>query len=251
VPDSIVQISIDGWRLACRAIAAMPILSGTACLSFFVYQIMVEYLRPAPRSDLLHSTSSSPVNAIRLLIAVHRFVILGEVADRPIWRITLTYRRFASWLVLLSLPWLMPSVADALLGKHHQIAGVIVLLLSLILAAIISLRMMLLLPALAVGMASADWRRAWRLSRGHAWKFLGAQMVGCLPLIVLDTIVVLWFSSVRSAGYSMLFLWAAGASVSQLLMTYLGASIASRLFQHYGAALIERDGLAEGPATTT
>jgi hypothetical protein len=86
-----------------------------------------------------------------LLFAVHRFVILGEVADRLIWRVTLTYRRFASWLVSLSLPWLMPSVADALLGKHHQIVVVILSFLSLIFAAIISLRMMLLLPALAGG----------------------------------------------------------------------------------------------------
>jgi hypothetical protein len=221
-------------------------LSGSAFLSFLGCRIVVEYSRPGPRPDLSpgYSYTSSQVGAIQLilttaiiaslLIAVHRFVILGEVADRPIWRVSLAYRRFAGWLALLSLPWLGPIAAGVLFGPVHPFLNVLFSLLSLIFAAIASLRLMLLLPAVAVAPQSADWRNAWRDSRGHAWKFVGAQIVACPPLIVVAAIDI-WIRGVGPVGGGTLLLSATEASALQLLMVYLGAAVASRLFQNYGA----------------
>lgn len=249
MPDSIVNIAIDGWRLAYRFLFAMPMLSGTALSTILSFRIGAEYVwpsavgrlsaglpQPPPPIRLMMTIITLAIMA-SILIAVHRFVILGELVDRPVWHVPPTYRRFVGWLVLLSLPWLGPLAAAVLFGPLLPVPSVILSLLSLAFAAVLAVRLMLLFPALAVAIPSADWRRAWTDSRDHAWKFLGAQMAACMPLILASTIVYLWLSKIPSAGEIMLLFCAAEESASQLLMICLSAAVASRLFQNYGAAL--------------
>jgi hypothetical protein len=248
MPDSITRIALDSWRLGLRAITAMPRLSGTAFLSLLVCQITIDYFFTDPESGISSGFASFLVNVLRtvivasVLIAVHRFVILGEVADRPIWIVPATYRRFVGWLLLLSVVWLPAAAIQALTGLLHPLLNALISFLFLTFAMVVILRLMLLLPALAVATPAANWRNAWNDSRGHAWKFLGAQLLSCLPWMVIATTIVVWFRGVRPPGNGILLLAAAGSSASNLFTSYLAAVVASRLFQGYGVALNQRSG---------
>ncbi len=248
MPETIVQIAIDGWRLACRAIVAMPILSCSAFLAFLGCYTVVDYLLPEPRPGgspdltpvLLGGVDLIVTIAIiaSMLIAMHRFVILGDVADRPIWRVPLTYRRFAGWLVFLTLPWLAPNAVFFLFGRTFPFLAKLFDFLCTIFAIVVSLRLMLLLPAVAVELPSADWRNAWSDFSGHAWKFFGAQFVACLPLLLGAAIILILFRGMAPLSDGVLLLANIGTSASRVLTAYLGAAVASRLFQNHGSALI-------------
>jgi hypothetical protein len=250
VTDSVPRLALDGWRLGVRAIVRMPGLGATTFLILAACEMILELIGAPAGSDLssglifVTDVIVEIVEVVKLfvvasaLIAVHRFVVLGEVADRPVWRIPPGYGRFVGWLICLDLLALPLEALEAYLGPvDYSFVVVSVSLLYLIFLAVVSLRLMLLFPGLALGAPSADWRGALSDSRGHAWKFLGVQALTCAPIFVVVLPFMMWFRHVRPPLDGMLFLTALGESASTLFWWYLSAVAASRLFQNYAAAL--------------
>jgi len=251
MPDSTIRIALDGWRAGLLAILSMPRLSGTAFLFILGYEITMDFISPAPESDVDFSFRMSLVTAAQLflstaifasiLIAVHRGILLSEVVDRPIWRVPPTYQRFAFWLLLFNLLWAVPAVLDLWLlpvvAHSSSGAGITFLIVLLnaafwIVAIVVSLRLMLLLPAVALATPSAEWRNAWSDSRGHAWKFFGVSALAALPMFVAG-MILFWLHGSRPPGGG----WLLPDALGTLLMCYVGGAVASRLFWTYAAAL--------------
>jgi hypothetical protein len=259
VSGSATRIIADAWRLTPRAIVAMPLLFGSALLALMAGDLAGQHLAkrlsaPMPMPMFLISLpmllatnvlrqAFVSVVAASVLIAVHRFVILHEVIDRPVWRVPPAFWRFAGWMLLLTLfphAWAFIELVTVLIaprlgaampwfmsGALHLAAWVLVIL--------VTLRLMLLFPALALGTPSAGWRSAWSDSRGHAWKFLAIQIVACLPIEV----VAIGIFFVKLPSLTSIDAWSVLSEAFNLLLFATAAAAASRLFQVHAAALRE------------
>jgi hypothetical protein len=251
MPDSVMRIARDGWRLGLLSMTSMPLLSGTAYVAVLLWGVvthLVGWDDPAAITlgagfilVVAAGQLMTTIIAASILIAVHRIIILGELADRPVWRVPPTYPRFAVWLLFLNVLWFAPTVLNiwlspyavhSIFGPSHPILGNLASLLCRVFAFIVSLRLMILLPALALDTPSADWRNAWADSKGHVWKFFGCQVVAGLPLVAIG-LLFLWGHGLHRLEGG----WQLISPLETLIVCYVGGAVASRLFWNYGATL--------------
>ncbi len=257
--ESIFRTAEEGWRVGLRSIVVMPYLSGTTFL-LFLGCLVADFLvhgGPAPAFALnfkavplvlVHRILVTTIEA-STLIAVHRFAMLGEVVDRPVWSLPPIFRRFAVWLLFLNLFALLPEILLPLMSGLPAIGKpgpaqdlltvfvygpiVLAMIAALVFAVILDLRLMLLLPAIALVKPSAGWRNAWSDSRGHAWRFLGAHMVALLPLVAIGGFVSRRLLGLHApAGFGLGL-----SALEALLMCYVTGAVTSRLYWLHGARL--------------
>lgn len=238
-----VALARDAWRLGFGAIRAMPnLFSGTFAL-LLAFELAFQWQHPPSNgwpgtAELLLGFANdltTDVIAASALVAVHRSVLLGEAADRPVWRLPPTYDRYLFWLVLLNLLFLPVIGLDALAGQRYSAPVVVGLLLLLAGAVAVTVRLALLLPLSAMGAPAADWRTAWDASRGKTWRLVGAALLTFVPLEVGAALVEGLFRGVD--GPAALALGALGAAAKALLWAAVGAALWSRLLQAYGGTL--------------
>jgi len=246
-----VALARDAWRLGFGAIRAMPnLFSGTFAL-LLAFELAFRWRHPPSdgwpdAAELLLGFANdvaTDVIAASALVAVHRSVLLGEAADRPVWHLPPTYDRYLLWLVLLNLPFLLviglggvPVIGLGLLAGQRYFVPVVVGLLLLVGAAVaVMLRLALLLPLSAMGAPAAGWRTAWDASRGKVWRLVAAVLLTFVPLEVGAAVVEGLFRGVD--GPAALVLAALGAAAKALLWAAVGAALWSRLLQAYGGTL--------------
>jgi hypothetical protein len=242
--ESFGRTVVEGWRGGLRSIYCMPGLSLTTFLLLLGVYIVTRYF--AGSSLLVPTTvvglllKSEPINICdaaifaSLLIAVHRFVILNEMKDRPVWEVPTNYRRFAVWLFLVNQLFKLPLVCALLFNTRFVFLNQIIQLATYIIILITFSRLLLLFPALALGSQSAGWRNSWIDSRGHFWRFLGALMTVSMPAFIVFVTVTLWLH--HSATQQQV---AAIVSMAVSLVCYCSmAAIVSRFYMSYGNALV-------------
>lgn len=124
-----------------------------------------------------------------LAIAIHRFVLLGEVTRR--FAPTLGARhfwRYFAWLFLLTsfgnlgfyLCLFGQSAAGAGLATSHFAEGV---------GWLLWVRLVLLFPAIAIETPSANWRNAMRTLEGHGWSVFFVLVAALLPVALVNRLV--------------------------------------------------------------
>ncbi len=170
-------------------------------------------------------------------IAVHRFVILGEVTMG--YRIAPAeprFRRFFGWslafLVLSNASWALTLPEQTTL---ENILGVILYLVLMV----VGLRLMVLFPAIAVDAPGANWRQAIADTDGHAWHIFLIIMATMLPFLIVAVAgkVILQGSIPGDAVIA----FGAFDAVVGLVGWTLGVVIASRTYQ-WIAVGVERRG---------
>lgn len=246
-----MEIAIDGWRQGLRAIIRLPRLFVSGFIVAMIWEWIAQRygfspwqgLRASkhlPLSILFHQVVLALILA-SIVIAVHRFVILGEVLDRPIWKLPATYRIFVIWLLLCGISSTLLSEVVDVLSPDYLVAGMLFVFVADVLLAIVSVRLMLIFPAIAVESPYAGWRNAWRDSRGHAWRLFGIVLLAALPLLIPQVILaVMAIRSTNSPTIDTKWLGPVelfAGTAALLLVSSIGAVIASRLFQLYGNAL--------------
>jgi len=170
-------------------------------------------------------------------IAVHRFVILGEVTMS--YRLAPAeprFRRFFGW----SLAFLVLSNASWALTLHEQTTLENILGVALYLALmVVGLRLMVLFPAIAVDAPGANWRQAIADTDGHAWHIFLIIMATMLPFLIVAVAgkVILQGSIPGDAVIA----FGAFDAVVGLVGWTLGVVIASRTYQ-WIAVGVERRG---------
>ena len=247
---TIGQAAAQAWR---DTRAALGALAGPAQIAFFIYLIVSvarRLLLPADpgvaTATLLGEFVLSIAQAFLLtpfLIAVHRFVILGETGRYKLAPAEHRFQLFFMWSIALSLlAWGPPFVLWAF--KSASIPGTLSLalvsLLYIIVATIISLRLIILFPAIAVDAPGATWRNAMADTKGSAWRILFIGLVSALPLIGLALLLgLIAFSLGASKEIARPSVsWIAVTSVFDAVFGVLGFTIAvvvaSRFYKELG-----------------
>lgn len=136
------------------------------------------------------------------LIAVHRLIVLGEVTKS--YRFAPNeprFQQFFGWSVALTLAWFVLMFVVTLLKATPVMLQIVVMLVALVLFLIVSLRLTIMFPAVAVDAAGATWQNVVADTKGYVWRIFWIDLVAFLPLGVVA--VVLEFSvSGRMAAIS-------------------------------------------------
>jgi len=251
---TIGQAASQAWR---DTRAALRALVGPAQIAFFIYllaSVARRFLLPAGpdtgTATLLGEFILSAAQAFLLtpfLIAVHRFIILGETERYTLAPAERRFQLFFLWSIALSLlAWVPPFLiyniplrATPGVGIAFGLGGFVYV----VFAIIISLRLIVLFPAIAVDAPGATWRNAMADTKGSAWRILFIGLLASLPLIGIALLLALIAFSLGSPRMitSPSIGWIAITSVFDAVFGVLGFTIAvvvaSRLYEQLGNRL--------------
>lgn len=201
----------QGWRDALAAIPKMPVVLGVAVLVVLALGVLPlgpdTITNPNPdqlfwfhvHSDIAkilfliaHSFFLTPV-----AIAIHRFVLLDEVAQRYEIGFSLRFMRFflfsLMFQILIVVPGWLGRIAAWLLDFENGIAASIIFFptllvavsASVLVAAVAALRVLILFPAVAVDVPGAGWRNAMTDSKAHTLRIFFVVLVTAIPIFGL------------------------------------------------------------------
>ena len=238
--------AVEGWRFTFAALSRMPVVLGVGLLAVIAVNTLTIPVAPDPAAETtvggkLIDLAISVVNGFFLTpvaIAVHRFVLLGEVTDRY----TLNPReprflQFFSWTALYQLLIGVPGVIATLERGSTGGTGITLLCLALI----GSVWLLLLFPAIAVDARGAAWQNSVADTKGHWWRIAGTFVLAVIPLLaVLLPILFVVFSLIPEQEHSSvktLVMINGIVSVASVLGLCVFAAVASRLFAAFANRL--------------
>jgi hypothetical protein len=170
------------------------------------------------------------------IIAVHRFIVLDEVAPSYTLRPgEPRFQKFFGWSLLLfagagifavvqRAPFLLPSSAGVLVISFVSIVVINGLGILLVWAV---LRLSILFPAIAVDAPGANWQEVAADTRDCAWQIFLICLLASLPIIGLMVVVWMFFGR-GTVGEEAI------SGVRTFVETTLLVVIASRLYQSLG-----------------
>jgi hypothetical protein len=237
----IFDMALQGWRLAFAAFSRMPAVIGIGMLVVFALSVASLPLLPGPKEEL-----SLAIQLLSLLlgfvqgflltpvaIAVHRFVLLGEIARY--YSLTPSQPRFMRFF-LFTVVFQLLTIVPATLMSFGKEGGIGVLIWTLaaaalfIAAVIASLRLLILFPAIAVDARGADWRNAMADTKGHTWRVFFIVVLTSLPALVVTMPLYFTLSWPDAPGLIAGLFLSFAQSVVGVLSLAAFAAIASRLF---------------------
>lgn len=251
---TIWQAVVQAWR---DALAALRALSGPAQIAFFIYlvasvtrHLLLPVVPGATTATLLGEFVLSIVQAFLLtpfLIAVHRFIILGETQRYVLAPGEHRFQLFFMWSIALSLMmWVPPFLISALPLRPAPVLTLAFGLGSLVyivMVTIVSLRLVVLFPAIAVDAPGATWRNAMADTKGNAWRILFIVLLAALPLIVLALLLMgpVAFSSggpgVAARSLGRIAITSVFDAAAGVLAFTIAVVVASRLYEQLGNRL--------------
>ena len=186
-----------------------------------------------------------------VVIAIHRFVILGEITSAYTLHVGEPgFRIFLAWLlalkILVGLPFDLLGVLQTLDWSPRATA--LALAAALILVIAVALRLTILLPALAVEAPGATPSHALADTKGQALRILALFLLALLPWVAVDIGGVLLLgpgAQITGTPRAMIFLVMSGAL--QTVVLSITAVIASYAFMSL-AAQVGRAAQPQAPA---
>ncbi len=185
-------------------------------------------------------------------IAVHRYVLLGDITGR--YRLSPTnsrFQRFFLFALVFECPWVVPASLFGLIYRFHGLALFVSLLMvfvTLIVAMIVALRTLILFPAIAVDAPGTEWRNALSDTKGHSWRVFLIFVCPAVPAAVvywtLEWRVKRWTGQSGAGTTVLMFL----QSVKSVVMIAVFAAAASRLYWAFAERLGRPDEVAISPA---
>jgi|EndMetStandDraft_8_1072994.scaffolds.fasta_scaffold187198_2 hypothetical protein len=133
------------------------------------------------------------------LLALYRFVLLGEVQRRPeMLRNSDAANRLFAWSAIFAFLWILPGAAMVILAPpgltpeqaaSAENAGAVFTAFGVLIALLVfAIRTMTLVPGAALG-APTSLARALAETRGRFWLIFGALMLAILPVAVASSIL--------------------------------------------------------------
>jgi hypothetical protein len=267
---SAIQIALGGWRDAWRGIPRMMSVAGPAFLLTLMLQAAYQLSRG--HSEAIDLAVLFPMHSIAqglvltpLAIAVHRYVLLDEVAPR--YALDLADARFQRFfglaIAIMALWWLSigiwlilghfvfgapmfpggPVTPQAIdnLGRILLVDFVAPLVTAFVLVRVI-LSIAIIFPAVAIDAPGFGWRQARDDSEGHIGRIFCAFALGFVPVLPLDAIDELIRAPQEfglSVGPHPAFeaIGVVAQAAKSVLIVAAFAAIASRLYVIFGARL--------------
>lgn len=243
---SIPQAVALAYRDLARVARSLTRLAGIAVAIVFV----TSAVEPLLLSPELKSTSADVLLVFLFdllqtflltpyLMAVHRFVILGESPARyalaPLDRRVQSYfLMWAAFSAATMAPIFLWVASPWMSGDPVEVSPLVVPVMAYVVAVmILGLRLIILFPAIAVDASEATFAAALPATKGHAWRIFLIGLMAFFPLWALD----LMTTGIRSDGGASLsaLLLLLANSVISMVMTTLFLVIASRLYEWLGA----------------
>ena len=258
----IIGTAVMGWRDGLGAINAMPAVAGLTLLILLVISALSAQLMPGPApvglevllivegiiAGIIQAFAVAP-----LAIAVHRYVLLGEVTPRyALDPSSSRYLRFVGFAILanflMAAPGLIMALTTATAGESTAVtamAGVLTTVFTII-AVIVILRRAILFPAIAVDAPGASWSNARNDTMGNSWRVAFILLCVMLPVIALSLLpyfLLMWPPREATAGGRIAF--AIVSALLQIVSICTLAAVASHLFR----ALADRLAVPPGAAS--
>ena len=249
---SIWSAATRAWADMFEAIRRMPALSVTMAVILLLFQLIglvvgldVVMEDGAVRFGIGASLTSLVLSAIKAVllapfaIAVHRFVLLGEVTQR--YRLDPAderFLRFAFYGVLLAVLAVLPHLVGAVFALvWHALGGFVSFVLHIVVA-VIAVRVAILFPAVAVDAADPTWRHAIDDTKGHSWHVFFVLLVTALGLVPLGAVLIAPFVSaaIDEAWFAQIMI-AIGTGLLTLVATTILVAAASRLYRALSVSL--------------
>ncbi len=236
------------YRDLLHVVLAMPILIGGALVIIVALGLLESFIAVrGEESSMLGKTIEFIFSVAQnffltpIMIAGHRFIILGEVTSA--YRLDPrhpTFRAFFAWLLALLISNFLLTFLFDLAPPDYLTFVLFAVLIVLGLIALLSvvIRLVILLPAIAVEAPAATAAHAWADSAGHLWRIFLIFLVATLPVAVVAMILVFAIAYLDSA--SLLVLAILIGAVLQVIGLVLYVAIASRLFEAMAHRLIEK-----------
>lgn len=238
----VFSTAIQSYRDAFAAIMAMPFVAGVAFAASLGQGIIEFALLPTVSAErsLFDEIIALFLGAVwsflfaPFLIAVHRFVVLGEVTDR--YRIepgNPRFLRFFQWSFALFAIFSAVTIVSTITGENA--IGAVIAFAGAVAALFIGLRVVILFPAIAVDAPNATFHNAFADTRGHILRILALMFVTALPALIgaIFTAVFLVGASIEGTprfGIPAALLFAA----SSVFFGAVFVAVASRLYQALG-----------------
>jgi hypothetical protein len=228
------------------AVRAMPRLT-TVVVVLLIVQAILELAASAfiPEQSLLGGGLVTIVYYLLItpfLIALHRFIILGEATDqyRLNWR-DRQFQLFFGWAFVFLVLSQIPDLVANLSG--HWVMTLLLVLASYIVVFVIFVRSMILFPAIAVDAPGATLHHAFADSKGHGWMIFIGFVVPFVPSAIIVALIVLAaFFELPLAGHRLVL---GLLLLIKMFWIVLAVAIASRLYLGLGDRLKRADA---GPA---
>jgi hypothetical protein len=231
---SFTAATITAHRDAWAALRAMPQLAAIVMVAVMLLTLVEVLMNQViPRGSLFGRDIFSIVHYVLItpyLIAVHRFIILGEVTRR--YRLQWEDRRFLlffGWTFAIFFIQKLTTLPSHL--PHHWMFRFITFVFVVALCVIVT-RVTILFPAIAVDAPGATPRRAFEDTKGHGWYIFFLLLVPLIPsgllVALLGGVTVLYQPL---AGRVLMVPMIGLAGVVWLTMAVV---IASRLYQWLG-----------------
>jgi hypothetical protein len=202
------RITVDGWRLGFSAGRAMPLLlMTTLAASVFIEAADTYWGKPTgiafanDAGPLLWSTVRALLKgclAASAEIAVYRFVLLGEIADRPVWRTPARFRCYIAYGLAFG------GTLAVLIDLVPYVSFRRTLMLALLLTAAFAMvgmaavaRSIIIFRTIAAEATGRKLGNAWSDIKGHWWKLIRVllwQMALTVVLAVAFATVGPWLS---------------------------------------------------------
>lgn len=234
----ILQPVVTGYADAWHAIRAMPLLAGITVVLMFVFTLLesaVPYRASenAAGSLLLAVIVSSVQNFLLtpVMIAVHRFIILGEIKTRyVVARPEYAFFNFYAWLCALSI--LLLFAMSAFANDWPTAMPLAVVLVTTVVIVAILTRLSILFPAIAVEAPGAFSANAWADSKRHTLRIFLIFLLAVLPIISAALLLIMPFVSLEGGEEGVLGIPALVIMAAvQMYAVVLCVAIASRLYE--------------------
>lgn len=202
----IVRTALAAWADTFRMIGAMPVIFGIPLAIDLALSLITFAIVPDPvalaASGRLYTASIVIVSAVfsavlfaPLAIVTHRFVLLGETTDRyPLDPFSARYVRFVGFAILFKLALVLPNTLMSLQSQVSQspitiaVFSVATIVLT-VAVSIVTVRRIILFPAIAIDAPGATWNNARRDTKGSSWRVLFIFVCTALPNFVVSALI--------------------------------------------------------------
>ncbi|WP_068022811.1 hypothetical protein [Rhodoplanes sp. Z2-YC6860] len=241
-----IRWPITAWCDALAAIEQMPWVFGTALSGVVVLQGLNRFVVPqAGPTDFGPQILHLAINLLQALlltpaaIAVHRFVILQERTSH--YRLNVTDPRTSSFFfcavaiqALIFVPvMLFPVLLLALAGFGAGLgllSSAMLPIFFLVAWALLTLRTLILFPAIAVDAPGAGWSNALLDTKGHTLRVLSVVIITSVPVFAVGWLQLFWLGRAIPSGVAGKVIQIVLSGVTNTVTMAVFAALASRIF---------------------
>lgn len=230
------------YRDAFYALRAMPAIAAAA-LAIGLAQSAVQLLSPQALQQEYFVVGLALMTVWSLLvtpvlIAIHRFILLGEAThDYRIGSTSRYWLFFQLSFYFNAAATLSGAISQVLVGVHTTLF--LLALPVFILLVFVALRLTLLFPAIAVDAAGASWRNAYQDTKSYVLRILATFILVSVPLLIPLGITI-WLQGLQPSHSEIDLSSVVGVVISAIASVFSLAvfvAVASRYYQWIGRRL--------------